>query len=536
MKPPPLLLLLLVAGFVSCIPQGRHEGGGAEDSLVPQSGVGSSGSSKNLSEDADQQSVKPLPREVRSDDDTQARNDLREPNLVQTQSNRTRSSRGHGQRVSSSQEPKSCGADGNNFQQNDKGNSAKKEGMEKNDDEDDDEDDDDDKDDKDDKSNDDEDDKSNDEVDKEETGEESLRKPPKSRKTPKKGWNERRTPRFREGHDDAKRGYGEYNNSDSDDETSPLLEKQTKSREKRQPGRRGGSDSDSSNSDNANEETPLLRSSRNTTEKKRYEDDTGSRRTTDKQILPKTKQKIYPHDRYQKLRQRDSGGSGSDDRGQEINKRIFFFSSKNKPKKRKTAKSGLRKKFSGFKSWVKKKIHNDPPYQRFHDSEGYDDDGYYEDTEGHDIVERGMRSIKNWFKNKTAMLSARRDSNKTDDGGRDNNGYDGRDEMYDNDDDYNDETMLLPAKKWRRLRAFFTRYRNKRGNLDLLERVLRNFALASSRLEEEVTPTTSPPPLLKNKIEKDVNGGNEDEDDKVSKYEEGDSEDEGIGRDYYNDG
>ncbi|KAK8380051.1 hypothetical protein O3P69_016594 [Scylla paramamosain] len=370
MKPPPLLLLLLVAGFVSCIPQGRHEGGGAEDSLVPQSGVGSSGSSKNL----------------------------------------------------------------------------------------------------------------------------------------------------------------------SDDETSPLLEKQTKSREKRQPGRRGGSDSDSSNSDNANEETPLLRSSRNTTEKKRYEDDTGSRRTTDKQILPKTKQKIYPHDRYQKLRQRDSGGSGSDDRGQEINKRIFFFSSKNKPKKRKTAKSGLRKKFSGFKSWVKKKIHNDPPYQRFHDSEGYDDDGYYEDTEGHDIVERGMRSIKNWFKNKTAMLSARRDSNKTDDGGRDNNGYDGRDEMYDNDDDYNDETMLLPAKKWRRLRAFFTRYRNKRGNLDLLERVLRNFALASSRLEEEVTPTTSPPPLLKNKIEKDVNGGNEDEDDKVSKYEEGDSEDEGIGRDYYNDG
>ncbi|XP_063882173.1 protein PFC0760c-like isoform X3 [Scylla paramamosain] len=502
MKPPPLLLLLLVAGFVSCIPQGRHEGGGAEDSLVPQSGVGSSGSSKNLSEDADQQSVKPLPREVRSDDDTQARNDLREPNLVQTQgegninlrrfiyreilprSNRTRSSRGHGQRVSSSQEPKSCGADGNNFQQNDKGNSAKKEGMEKNDDEDDDEDDDDDKDDKDDKSNDDEDDKSNDEVDKEETGEESLRKPPKSRKTPKKGWNERRTPRFREGHDDAKRGYGEYNNSDSDDETSPLLEKQTKSREKRQPGRRGGSDSDSSNSDNANEETPLLRSSRNTTEKKRYEDDT----------------------------------------------------SKNKPKKRKTAKSGLRKKFSGFKSWVKKKIHNDPPYQRFHDSEGYDDDGYYEDTEGHDIVERGMRSIKNWFKNKTAMLSARRDSNKTDDGGRDNNGYDGRDEMYDNDDDYNDETMLLPAKKWRRLRAFFTRYRNKRGNLDLLERVLRNFALASSRLEEEVTPTTSPPPLLKNKIEKDVNGGNEDEDDKVSKYEEGDSEDEGIGRDYYNDG
>ena len=78
--------------------------------------------------------------------------------------------------------------------------------------------------------------------------------------------------------------------------------------------------------------------------------------------------------------------------------------------------------------------------------------------------------------------------------------------------------------------------RNQRGDLNLLERVLRNVALISSRLKEEATPNTFPPLFRGNREEtqqNDLLGGNED--DKVSEYDDDDSEDEGIGREYDDD-
>ncbi|XP_045117025.1 uncharacterized protein DDB_G0283697-like isoform X2 [Portunus trituberculatus] len=627
MKPPPLLLLLLVAGFVSCIPQERLDRGDGKDSVVPQFGVGSSGgSSRNLSEDSDQESVDELPRDVRADDDTQARKDLWESKLIQTQEenisspkalsrslrifryrevpsrSKKRSRARYGYRGRSKQKPVSYGADHNNIQEDEEDyNSGEQEGVEENDE----------VEDGNDGDYDDEDDDKAQEMDEkeeeeQEEEEEDLRRPPKSRKKkPRKGWMRRRRTRYREGHEDTKRGYREYNNLGSDDETSPPLESQMKSREKRQVGsnargREGNeySDSGSSDSDDADETTPLLWGSRKTGDRngrKIYRDDSrysSRRKTTDRGILSKIKQILYPFIKYKKLKNRDSEnekrGYYGDNEGKEIMKRGLgskfralmkgmkqrigsrqkLIDDNNKSLNMKNSevlaeskaddreyKGGQDQKinhkniFSIIKARFGKK---DKPrtnsYQRFSNSEDYGNFGYAGDDESQDIVKRGfIAKIRNLFnkmrKTKPSAYERVRESQRSDDGWR-NDGYDEGDTYNDEQmdyEDYGDETTLLLPEERRGSRTSATRFRNKRSDINLLERVLRNVALISSHLKEEVTPNTSPSPLLgnpkeslqKEKIERDVLGGNEDEDenDKVSKYDEGDSEDEGIGDD-----